>query len=419
MKNDYDVAAVFEEIEKDLMSNMARNLANHKADEAVEGFEWSQWQAEKAKNLRKFVRDNKKIVGKHSISIDKGIESIMRGQFAEGAAIVEKELRRSLKPGTLIQSEGSSDFFRINERKVNAQIRAAKKDMEKATASAFRKTNDVYRQTIWKAEMFASTGTKTVAQCVDKATQDFYKNGIKSIQYKNGAVVDVTSYARMAIRTANKRVFLMGEGAKRKEWGRCLVYMSEYGQCSPMCLPWQGKVYIDDVYSDPTAEQLKAYQSQGYTLLSEAMAGGAFHPNCRHTLSTYFEELEEDENNKPKSKQTEQETEGATKAEQAVNYLNRQAKGWDRVAEYSQAQETVEEAETKAKKCRKKAAEVKKSVANSGESDIIKLTEEQRVLQSKIDDGSIALKINPAMQKKHMQNSKEKGRSYFTISEKL
>ena len=37
------------------------------------------------------------------------------------------------------------------------------------------------------------------------ATKDFLSKGINSIEYSNGAMVNVAAYAEMAIRTANKR----------------------------------------------------------------------------------------------------------------------------------------------------------------------------------------------------------------------
>lgn len=46
---------------------------------------------------------------------------------------------------------------------------------------------------------------------------------------------------------------------------------------------------IDDVYTSISKEQAQQLAKEtGYTLLFEAMREGAFHPNCRHTLATYF-----------------------------------------------------------------------------------------------------------------------------------
>ena len=42
----YDIGAAFEAIEDELTASMIRNMKRHKAEEAKEGYEWAQWQAE-------------------------------------------------------------------------------------------------------------------------------------------------------------------------------------------------------------------------------------------------------------------------------------------------------------------------------------------------------------------------------------
>ena len=127
-----------------------------------------------------------------------------------------------------------------------------------------------------------TTNLYTMDQAIDIATHDFLSRGINCIQYANGARVNIASYAEMALRTSTRRATLIGEGAMRAELGQNLVYVSQYGACSDTCLPWQGQVYWDDVYT-PGAKPDEAYPR-----LSEAISGGLFHPNCRHKSSTWY-----------------------------------------------------------------------------------------------------------------------------------
>ena len=41
---------------------------------------------------------------------------------------------------------------------------------------------------------------------------------------------------------------LLGEAQKCERMGIDTVLVSQYGACSDTCLPWQGLVYIDDVW---------------------------------------------------------------------------------------------------------------------------------------------------------------------------
>ena len=158
-------------------------------------------------------------------------------------------------------------------------------NFEKAEMSILRYTNDQYRKVIYQAQVYANTGAGTVQQAVDMATKDFLSKGINNIEYANGAMVNIASYAEMAIRTANKRAYLQGEGTKRAEWGVHTVLVPNRGGGCPYCIKFQGKVFIDDVWSGGTEAESK---ETGYPLLSSAIKQKLFHPNCKDTTVTYF-----------------------------------------------------------------------------------------------------------------------------------
>lgn len=91
----------------------------------------------------------------------------------------------------------------------------------------------------------------------------------------------------MAVRTANQRAYMVGEGEFRKEIGETLIIISKHNTACELCRPFETKVLIDDVYSGGKPED------GDYMLLSQAMKFGLFHPRCRHGLGTYYPELEE------------------------------------------------------------------------------------------------------------------------------
>ena len=127
----------------------------------------------------------------------------------------------------------------------------------------------------------------TEEQAAKKAVEEFEKKGLNCIEYKNGGRVNIADYTSMAVRTANQRAYMVGEGEFRKAIGETLVIISRHTTSCELCKPWEGKVLIDDVYSGGT-------QADGdYMLLSEAMAQGLYHPRCRHGLGTYYPELED------------------------------------------------------------------------------------------------------------------------------
>ncbi|SEA05743.1 ADP-ribosyltransferase exoenzyme [Eubacterium aggregans] len=283
---DYDIAKAFQEIEKELILSMRRNLSKHIDDQELEGFDWTMWQAEQLNELTRFRKNNKALFGNYFSTINTNIESTLKAAQQTGRLKQEQTILKALQKGYVAPKRNpkgiQGSFFKLNDNKMNALVSATMKDMTHAETAVLRMTNDVYRRTIFKAATYANSGAGTVNQAIDMATKDFLAAGINCIEYANGRRVNIASYAEMALRTSNKRAYLVGEGAARDAWGVHLVRVSQYGACSPTCLPWQGRIYIDDVYSGGKADG-------NHPLLSEAIAGGLFHPNCRHTMSTWFD----------------------------------------------------------------------------------------------------------------------------------
>jgi hypothetical protein len=125
------------------------------------------------------------------------------------------------------------------------------------------------------------------------------------VEYKNGARVNIASYSEMALRTANKRANLMGCAEKRMEWGIHTVKITTHNSACPLCIQWQGKVYYDDVYGSVMVQEKKGIAGfKKYPLLSEAVKGGMFHPNCKNGLSTYYDGI-----NQPPKEPTKEEKE--------------------------------------------------------------------------------------------------------------
>ncbi|MEG0475025.1 MAG: phage minor capsid protein [Carnobacterium sp.] len=289
--NDYDISSIFVEMENYLLNSMSRNMKRHTDWEKDEGFQWDMWQSQQLKSLSNYRRENGKYIKNRSEYIMLKIDELLRQSNEHG--MMEEEIKilnaikKGYKPGRTPKGIESS-FFNVNTRKLNAMIESVNDGLNKGSLAMLRMANDEYRKTIYKAQVFANTGTLTVDQSIDMATKDFLSKGINCIEYNNGKRVNIASYAEMAIKTANKRAYLQGEGSKRNEWGVHTVLISRYGACSEICLPWQGKVYVDDVWSGGTSE---IALELGFPLLSTAISGHLFHPNCKHTMTTFFPDI--------------------------------------------------------------------------------------------------------------------------------
>lgn len=376
--SDYNIKEAFERIENELIDSMMRNFSRHRAEETKEGYNWTQWQAEQLKSLEEYRKHNAKKFGKRFKAINSKVEEMIRTAKADGNASQEAEILEAVKDGFKAPKKPSAhstaEFFKVNDRKLDALIKSTTDDFKRAETAVLRMSNDKYRKAIFNAQVAMNTGAVTYEKAVDMACKDMLNAGLNCVEYKNGARHTLSDYADMAVKTANKRAYLRGEGEKRAEWGVSLVVVnSRQGGC-PDCAKYIGKVFIDDVYSN-------GKKSDGsYPLLSTAIKNGLFHPRCKDSTSTYYPEL--DDLDAPLSEDEIKELDHQRGIEEKQQYAQRQAERFDRRAEYSldddnkriaqtRADEWHDRANTLEEKVKKAENSLPESVAKSAESGII------------------------------------------------
>ena len=392
INDEYDIGAAFEAIENELISSMIRNFENHKQKELDEKKHWSMWQTEMLKSLEKYKHDNQKKYGKQFKDINKQIEVLIRLARSEGGMNQEKRILEEIKkgfPAKRISKGGTAEFFEVNDRKLDALIQATTSDMQKAETAVLRMANDQYRKIIYNAQVYANTGAGTYEKAVDMATKDFLSTGLNCIQYTNGARHTIADYADMAIRTASKRAYLQGEGEMRQQWGLHLVIMNKRGSPCPKCLPFVGKILIDDVWSGGSRKDGK------YPLMSSAIAAGLYHPRCKDSHTTYFPGITTVD---PKyNKQEISNLEDQAQQEARQQYAERQEKRFGRLAEFSLDPENQQRYEHKQKEWHKQGEKIPeqvekvitdaknragmKSIAKPVSDDIIKISKDRTVYE--------------------------------------
>lgn len=328
----YDIGEVFQKIEEDMIASMMRNLKRHLATEKEEGINYAMWQAEQLAALNEFKRNNHSLFKGYFSTINEQIEEVLKKAHASGKMEQESQILEAIMEGwsTALRPSGTLQgaFFRINDRKLKALINSVTKDMKKAETAMLRRANDEYRKIIFNSQAYYNVGTGTLPQCVDMATKDFLSKGISCIEYANGAMVGIDVYSRMAIRTATTRAYLLGESVKRDEWGISTVIVNKRGVACPRCLKYVGRVFYDDVWGSapiPSPEK--------YPRLSEAIAGGLYHPNCKDIHTTYFEGV-----TTPPKPMTAAEKKEATRVynlEQQQRYNERQIRKYKRLSDGS------------------------------------------------------------------------------------
>lgn len=326
MADPYDVNLVFAELEQDLVMSFKRNMSKYLDTSDM-------WQAMKMKDLEIYRREVVQEISKATKQAKKLSKIVLRDEFIKGADKVDGFMRQfnlDVKP------TAKSDFFKLNRRKLNVMLESVYDDLDNARHAIYRQMDDVYRQTLFKAQIAKNSGVYTPEQAMDVATKDFLDKGINCIKYSNGNMVNIASYAEMVVRTSGQKATLMASGARNQEWGVTTIQITQHGSTCELCAPWQGRVLIDDVYSGGKAED------GPYPLLSQAMNEGLFHPNCRHGYGTYFEGISD-------APQTYATSDVVKKyeVEQQQRYNERKIREWKRKANGSMDEGNIRKAEAK------------------------------------------------------------------------
>ena len=281
--NEYDIAKLYQEMELDLIASLKRNLYRHLKTEREEEIKYPQWQALKLKEIEKVKKENLEIVNKYTSGIPKDVRRIIKREYKQGKT---SELKLYNKTHEGNGHKLNENFFTVDNKKINALIDEINGTLKESKHAILRMTNDQYRSTIFKSQFYLEHGAVSLEQAINMSVKEFINNGIKCIEYSNGRRVNIADYSRMAIRTASQRAMLEGEGQFRKKLNRPLVIVTKHNTACKLCSPWQGEILIDDVYSG-------GVNDGKHKTVSEAMAKGLFHPNCRHGLPTYYPELDE------------------------------------------------------------------------------------------------------------------------------
>lgn len=395
----YNLSEAFEAIEDELIGSMTRNLKRHQAEETDLGFEWEQWQALQLKALEDYRRRNLKKFPPRFNKLNLQIDEMLRASYKDGRTAQErrilKAIQKGFKPSKTPYSgemELEGGFFGVNDRKLDALIEATTHDIERAEYAVLRRADDRYRQTIFNAQVYANTGAGTYEKAVDMATRDFLRAGLDCVEYKNGSRHTLEDYADMAIKTANKRAYLQGEGSMRDEWGVPTVIMNKRNCPCPLCAPFVGKVFIDDVWSGADKSGISPVTGLRYPLMSDAIAQGLYHPRCKDVHSTYFEGISTPPEGSQYTADELDEMAQQYEAEQKQGYCERQEKRYDRMSRYSLDEDNQRIYGARAKAFGEKAEQFgkvaksfEKPVEKSAESGIINIKDVQTMSINSID----------------------------------
>ena len=344
-----------------------------------------QWQVLQLQELEQYRQKNLKKFSKDFKDIDKRVSDLYRDTFKNAQSAEEHELLGKIKSKQFTPDIDKGGFFRLNEPKLEALIMATQSDFVRAEYAMLRQANDQYRKIIFDAMTYANVTNDykkatdiavkdmvkggianeelnrvglTYEQAIDMSTKDLLRAGIRPVVYKNGSRHSMSEYASMALRTGNKRAYLMGEGNAHDRYGLHYVSVNKRQDACPKCVGFLGKVLCDDVYGGGTRAEAN---KMGVPTLSDAMQAGFLHPNCKDMYSVYIPGVSKEA--KPWNKQEIQEIVGEYNQEQQLQHSIDMQETYQRMAKYSLDPDNQQIYQTRADNWQARADEIRHTPA--------------------------------------------------------
>lgn len=262
-------------------------------------------------------------------SLNKGVKKITaeyyRQFYKQGALSADSELE-SIKKHVMFS------FNKFHEREVKLAIDALLSDIENTNAYIGRRATDIVRNiTLEQLGIKIITG-QTNKQFQKELLNTFSHINIDEIRDKNGRKMNMKWYAEMVGRTSRAEATNLGILNRAKELECDLVLLSEHPETCPICMPLQGRVYSISGKDNRFPPLSKVFPSIYYTI----------HPNCKHRISLYIEEYDDNieqtmkQSNRPFGTLNKREKEGLDRYYKIQEYkrrLNSDRRQWERYRE--------------------------------------------------------------------------------------
>lgn len=130
------------------------------------------------------------------------------------------------------------------------------------------------------------------------------------------------------------------------------------GNPCPLCAPFVGRVFIDDVWSGGPKDGISPVTGVKYPLLSEAIKKGLYHPNCRDAHTTYFEGISTPPENSQYTADELDELAERYNNTQKQNYAQNEAERMERMSKFSLDKDNKRAYGARAEQWREKAEQL-------------------------------------------------------------
>lgn len=273
-------------------------------DRLARGLREPDWATRKLAEIQELRRELEESLAQDAAGGRQEIEAAVTQAAQQGRAAALEELAArevAMRPA----------FFRLNQAAVARIVAELVTGVQATHLGTLRRVEDVYRAVVGEASSWSSAGVLTREQAAQRALDRLLGQGIRGFVDSAGRSWDLSSYVRMATRSAVARTAVGAHLDAMVEAGINLVVVDASLRPCPHCSPWEAKVLC--VEPDGI-----------HNTVQQATDAGLFHPGCRHGLSAWFEGIGTPRRTQAQIEGREGTEVEAYEAEQHQRYLERQ-----------------------------------------------------------------------------------------------
>lgn len=192
-------------------------------------------------------------------------------------AVYEAWLAAGMTPPSM-----QAGFAQVHRAAVDVLVSNFTTNLHEANTFVGRRIRDEFRKAQLQAITEKTTTGQTVRQAKKALQNRLMDQGLTAFRDSAGRVWRLDAYAEMAVRSVTAEATNMGLVNQMQGMDRDLVRMTEHHAACPICAPLEGRVYSISG-KDPRFPKLdKAVGDYMH-----------IHPNCRHRVVPYVEELDD------------------------------------------------------------------------------------------------------------------------------
>lgn len=279
------VTNVYAEAEYQLMQLVAEHTAK-----GIDTPKWAQQQLDEIYIFRSEAEDLMKRVA------SRGGSAVLQSMYKAaqiGQDTAAREVTRVLRSSTDELARGLGVATRTPTRAIASLALEAKANLDRTHPRILRAVQDDYRDIVARVSGNVLTGVRTQKQVLQDALDQFAERGITGFTDAAGRRWQLSSYVEMATRTATNNALIQAHTEELIDQGIKYVIVSDNPQECAKCRPFEGKILSIDgsasgKRSEPNMLSGGKVAFRVTATLAEARAAGLYHPNCRHSHTTYM-----------------------------------------------------------------------------------------------------------------------------------